>query len=960
MQLHVACIACYLVSFARRAGVPFKKSRRKGKSKAVSTQATPNQNSFYAQFKSLGFASVFDVLPISKPRFIHLYDGQLGGEARQVYDWAVFYANYIAHYYRAGHSETHSDTVNLNDVLANPDKPTYENLFPEDQGVPVCDPNAIKSQTSPVAYLVDLYQFTKSLGRKGNEDVAPAIRELFEERRPDIEALCITQKSTHQPVEGLQLVNDILEKAIEKKLGDELPANQNLDEFFAYAVYPFELPFYLPYVQILKSLNKKEIALGTIIQQLNRRYPCYLDPCLGFDPNKVYAALDAYSDLTPTQIIVLTSHAVLYPGVTRDEENFPETAYLLEYYGAYVPISFATKASLAKLRLGESLSDQERKALDDLAQGLRLSLANPLDRFLRHTSLTREMLSQLLAEGQYYPNVSDHFTRNANGNAVASATQLDYGSIYVSTGYGGGLNIDPAPDRISGNLSAGRFRRLNQFIRFQKWTGAKPSELDWLIFSTKYLHTPTGNRGLDMATAVSAFGLFNYLSSTYKLSLEEFTALIAIVCPYSVGEEISQFDRLFNANDEQPSLILDNSEFNSEYESEADQQTVRQLCAGLSIESPVLRNLAALLLEAKYLTKLTRSLETVSTFYRLVKLARLFSMTVVEFWQLLHVVVSKPGQIQQFISPQIQTPKSEREPTNLDVLVALEQAAVWLKKLELTPLHLIMILGIEGVEPLLIATPQAMNLFNDLKQALPTLEDVEGEQEQVVSQSIVKLYQVDSALALNLVEWIGKDFASSLLSEVERLKDDVTDQTSLQEKGLEFLKKTYILERYIAAVAVLKLTNTELQFLSSQPEYFGVGTKPVPLNLKAFYELTRLKEWLAASTEPEEKVLSYFSLAHASPPDKQRCVDLLAELMDWESKEIVCMFERLDNADKLAKTVSDIDWMLRVKELSNQTGLSASQLFELVALERDSAYERYAASAQALLAVSEQPVIINP
>jgi len=80
--------------------MPSKKSSNKAKSTLI---ANVQKDNLYTKFKSLeNFSSIFDVLHISKPRFIQLYDKALAGEAGKIYDWAMYYANYIAHHYRAG------------------------------------------------------------------------------------------------------------------------------------------------------------------------------------------------------------------------------------------------------------------------------------------------------------------------------------------------------------------------------------------------------------------------------------------------------------------------------------------------------------------------------------------------------------------------------------------------------------------------------------------------------------------------------------------------------------------------------------------------------------------------------------------------------------------------------------------------------------------------------------------
>ncbi len=144
----------------------------------------------------------------------------------------MFYINYIAHHYRSsgsaypvtraqqfdaevGQSPDSAMAYSVAYSYANPPvgteelKPTYEHLFPEAKGILVCDPESIKAQTSPVAYLVALYQFVKNLGET-EETVAKPIKELFEQRRPDIEPLCLDEKAQELLLENVEVRSPII------------------------------------------------------------------------------------------------------------------------------------------------------------------------------------------------------------------------------------------------------------------------------------------------------------------------------------------------------------------------------------------------------------------------------------------------------------------------------------------------------------------------------------------------------------------------------------------------------------------------------------------------------------------------------------------------------------------------------------------------------------------------------
>jgi len=72
-------------------------------------------------------------------------------------------------------------------------------------------------------------------------------------------------------------------------------------------------------------------------------------------------------------------------------------------------------------------------------------------------------------------------------------------------------------------------------------------------------------------------------------------------------------------------------------------------------------------------------------------------------------------------------------------------------------------------------------------------------------------------------------------------------------------------------------------------------------------------------------VLAYLSWVNGdTPPDGGQAADALALLLAWESSEVADATAGLP--DGLAKTVTDVDYVMRLQQLSSETGLSVTPL----------------------------------
>jgi len=145
--------------------------------------------------------------------------------------------------------------------------PDLETLFGSNQ---LCECQECRSMLSPAAYLTDILHFlSKRILANGD-----SAKDVLFARRPDIGNIVLNCANTNTPLPYVDLVNELLEDAVAKKVNNdfvaparqttksaaELAAEPEHENDLAYqtlaaAVYPWTLPFDLPLEEVRSYLN---------------------------------------------------------------------------------------------------------------------------------------------------------------------------------------------------------------------------------------------------------------------------------------------------------------------------------------------------------------------------------------------------------------------------------------------------------------------------------------------------------------------------------------------------------------------------------------------------------------------------------------------------------------------------------------------------------------------------------
>ncbi|NHB95611.1 Tc toxin subunit A [Photorhabdus stackebrandtii] len=318
----------------------------------------------------LGYHSIFDIIEVSKQRFIKRHNEFLSGHAEVIFDKAVSAANQLVQNYRQRqlrdydgatlrkvNSQTRHFSYSKDNVDEKEKLPDYSSLFPEPWD-DFCQPGAIEALDSPVNYLLDLYKFVKQIELDGSNNAVS-----LEERRVDIPGLLLDSDNLYKEITAISIVNDVLSKSAREYIDQTGHADKPVNQVLGETRFPFTLPYSLPSQQINKGLAEKETELGTIIQQVDQQFPWHILT------EKRDQALLAYTQLSKEQMTLLTEKSPF-------SQNFLSREQLIKSYFSKSTTEVLPEHDISKhayiILSGEnitgptSLSDGADKAYDEI------------------------------------------------------------------------------------------------------------------------------------------------------------------------------------------------------------------------------------------------------------------------------------------------------------------------------------------------------------------------------------------------------------------------------------------------------------------------------------------------------------------------------------------------------------------------------------------------------------------
>lgn len=524
--------------------------------------------------------------------------------------------------------------------------PRYDWLFQPDFDA-MAQPSAVESRTSPVAYLMQLYRIALALEADSEDD----FKIRLAQRRPDIAKKVLDTAAMNQPCRTLSIVNDVLAYAIDPYLpapsSDEDGAlNDAVDTALADCRYPWRLPYehWQEQINAILAFAQPPLTLGDVARHTDNDYPYFYRK--GAHSPRSDAAMQQSTGLGANRRALLIE-AQYFPGSATSDTARSHR---------YDPHTLAIRATA--LSEDQTTFFKRHFGVDTLPELQRT------DVFCLRTDMSRHALDELFALQTHAPTASPNVKPDL-GPADASM----FGAVFVNSASQPPIDIDSTADlgqaRLSGysnseldaqpahrlvNLTEDRADRANRLIRLSRWLNLSYADTDRLVSAAIIAEQGEAvARPWMTPNTLRALGVFQDLRQRYGVKAEDFAAWLHQIAPYGQGTTPSQFDRLFNAQSlfAQP-LVLDDTPFDirpAEHD-ERGKLTVQHICAALGLNQETFQYLARLIAEANTDSapqqdnrlRLTRSLATVSSFYRITSLARTLKLHPIVLTALLEIL----------------------------------------------------------------------------------------------------------------------------------------------------------------------------------------------------------------------------------------------------------------------------------------------------------------------------------
>ncbi|WP_434524705.1 Tc toxin subunit A [Photorhabdus asymbiotica] len=246
---------------------------------------------------------------------------------------------------------------------------------------------------------------------------------------------------------------------------------------------------------------------------------------------------------------------------------------------------------------------------------------------------------------------------------------------------------------------------------------------------------------------------------------------------------------------------------------------------------------------------------------------------------------------------------------------------------------------------------------NQINIILQIILQVKTAQENLLSSAIAGEYGVSRDIVPLQLRWLG----NSVYSMLKMILDNSPGK--IEDIKVEFLDLTYSLLMYTQLINALGINNNLLLLRLTNPEWLGLAINKnaiISLSLDEIFLLSRYQDLLDNAEQNEDKIQEYFTFANSETSSKKeesdnsyKCAQLLAEILGWDTDEIYLACDRGGLKEKRAMTLSQIDWIRRLQQLSVKTNLSVEPLLGAGALVVNSDFESFQSIGEAVMAALE-------
>ncbi|MFJ4375069.1 Tc toxin subunit A [Pseudomonas japonica] len=659
------------------------------------------------QLLQAGLGSAFEIARGSVESLMKRVPELDGDEAHRVHQRATALAVLAARQYREQRLTAQVEIPSppwRTGLRALVDGPTFESQFNPSWG-DNCPPEAIEATTSPAAYLTALFQWvTQVIEPQANQEEGKPI--FLAARRPDLAALMLDNHSLERVEPTIGIVNEILESAARKHLDDHNQKTLAVDDALLLARYPFGLPFERYMSQINAILQRKGYSLGELIRQLDPDFPYFCRG--GLHSPRSDEALQLDMAIGPEQRALLLEAAYFPRGMRRVSTRSVQTR---------VNPRTLLRESLHTLQSGFYQRHYGVAKADDLL---------PLSAFCLRTGLDQDGVESLLSIERHAPVASP------NVPGLAAPTPARFGSVYINAGTEPTIGIVSVDgEHALSDWVADHFDRMQRMIRLARWIDLPFAEVDQIIDAALRAEHGEAGRGREISeNTLRALGLFRRLRGDFKVSAEDFAALLDGVALYARGSAVPQFDRVFNdpALFSEP-LVLDDSAFSIVPGNAIEYHKVHHLCSALGISFETYLYLARYIAQAHGPQQLEQASEerlswshaVVSAFYRLARLPAWLGLGCVEILALLQLMGERGHQyVSRLVNAVLATHQHSELVDTLGVVQSLADTVRWLRDNDLEVAWLYQ--HLMPLAPVAVASDRELDLLRQIAARMaPTL-----------------------------------------------------------------------------------------------------------------------------------------------------------------------------------------------------------------------------------------------
>ncbi|BBE10383.1 Insecticidal toxin complex protein TcaA2 [Mycoavidus cysteinexigens] len=232
--------------------------------------------------------------------------------------------------------------------------------------------------------------------------------------------------------------------------------------------------------------------------------------------------------------------------------------------------------------------------------------------------------------------------------------------------------------------------------------------------------------------------------------------------------------------------------------------------------------------------------------------------------------------------------------------------------------------------------------------------EAQASQENLVAAVLNKSLGLAYDRTALVLRWAGSsvhDLLTKTLAEV----GENSAALAPEDISEAYIAQLYCIARHAEATTQQKLSAALLRMLLVKPKWLGIPEKTLTLSFACLYLLNRYQSWWERTGAAEDEVLSYFQTANLAVKANKKTAQqaaasaaTLARLLVWTTDEVTLATK--DLPDGIARTLQQVDWVRRLHDLSQQTGLSVRALQQAAALTANSSELEWKQAGEAMMA----------